>query len=78
MLLTGFTLFSVLLLFPLLIIFFVFIKVFDAILSKIVEVLSINPSSNVFVFGDFSGRHKDCLINSGGADRLVKWPYSDG
>ena len=72
MLLTGFTLFSVLLLFPLLIIFFVFIKVFDAILSKIVEVLSVNPSSNLFVFGDFNGHHKDGLINSGGADRLVK------
>ena len=71
MLSTGFTLFSVLLVFPLFIIFFVFIKVFDAILLKIVEVLSINPSSNVLVFGDFNGHHKDCLINFGGADRLV-------
>ena len=43
--------------------------VFDSIASNIVEVLSINPSANVFVFGDFNVHHKDWLIYSGGTDR---------
>ena len=34
--------------------------VFDSILSNIEEILSINPSANVFVFGDFNVNHKDC------------------
>ena len=34
--------------------------VFDSISCNIDEVLSINPSANVFVFGDFNVRHKDC------------------
>ena len=33
--------------------------VFDSILSNIDEVLSINPSANVFVFGYFNVHHKD-------------------
>ena len=33
--------------------------VFDSISSNIDEVLSINPSANVFVFGDFNIHHKD-------------------
>ena len=33
--------------------------VFDSISSNIDEVLSINPSANVFVFGDFNVNHKD-------------------
>ena len=33
--------------------------VFDSISSNIDEVLSINPSANVFVFGEFNVRHKD-------------------
>ena len=33
--------------------------VFDSISSKIDEVLSINPSANDFVFGDFNVHHKD-------------------
>ena len=32
---------------------------FDSISSNIDEVLSINPSANVFVFGDFNIYHKD-------------------
>ena len=32
---------------------------FDSISSNIDEVLSINPSANVFVFGDFNVHHKD-------------------
>ena len=43
--------------------------VFHSISSNIGEVLSINPSANVFVFGDFNAHHKDCLIYSGGTDR---------
>ena len=38
--------------------------------SKIDQVLSINPSANVFVFGDFNVHHKDWLTYSGGID----WP----
>ena len=69
MFLTGFTSVSVLLLFPILITFFVFMHDFDAISSNIDEVLSINPSANVFVFGDFNVYHIDWLTYSGGADR---------
>ena len=43
--------------------------VFDSISSNIDEVLSINPSANVFVFGDFNVHHKDWLAYSGGTDR---------
>ena len=35
--------------------------VFDSISANIDEVLSINPSANVFVFGDFNIHHKDWL-----------------
>ena len=44
--------------------------VFDSISSNIDEVLSINPSANVFVFGDFNVHHKDWLTYSSGTD----WP----
>ena len=33
--------------------------VFDATSSNIDEILSVNPSGNVFVFGDFNAHHKD-------------------
>ena len=42
--------------------------VFDAISSNIDHVLSINPSANVFTFGDCNGHHKK-LIYSGGTER---------
>ena len=42
--------------------------VFDSISSNIDEVLSINPSANVFAFGDFNIHHKDWLTYSGGTD----------
>ena len=45
--------------------------VFDSISSKTDEVLSINASANVFVFGDFNVHHKDWLTYSDGIDRLV-------
>ena len=43
--------------------------VFDSISSNIDEVLSINPSANVFVFPDFNVHHKNWLTYSGGTDR---------
>ena len=43
--------------------------VFDSISSNIDKVLSINPSANVFNFGDFNVHHKDWLTYSGGTDR---------
>ena len=63
--------------------------VFNSISSNIDEVLSINPSANVFVFGDFNVHHKDWLTYSGGTDTPgeicynfkicynLKRPYSD-
>ena len=42
--------------------------VFDSVISNKDEVLSINPSANVFVFGDFNVHHKDWLTYSGGID----------
>ena len=53
--------------------------VFDSISSNIDEALLINPSANVFVFGDFNVHHKDWLTYSGGTDRpgYLKRPFSD-
>ena len=50
--------------------------VFDSISSNIDEVLSINPSANVFVFGDFSVHHKDWLTYIGGTDRPGELCYN--
>ena len=50
--------------------------VFYSILSNIDEVLSINPSANVFVFGDFNVHHKDWLTYSGGTDRPGELCYN--
>ena len=49
--------------------------VFDSISSNIDEVLSLSPSANVFVFGDFNVHHKDWLTYSGGADRSAELCY---
>ena len=66
----GFTLLSILLLFPLSITFSLLCTVvFDSVSCNIDEALSINRSADVFVFGDFSVLHKDCLTYSGGTDR---------
>ena len=46
--------------------------VFDAISSSVDQVLPINPSANVFVFGNFNVHHKDCPAYSGGSDRPGK------
>ena len=43
--------------------------VFDSVSSNVDEVLSINLSANVFVFGDFNIHHKDWLTYSGGTDQ---------
>ena len=43
---------------------------FYSISSNMDEVLSINPSANVFVFGDFNVHQKDWLTYSVGTDRL--------
>ena len=50
--------------------------VFGSISSNIDEVLSINPSVNVFVFGDFTVHHKDWLTYSGGTDRPGELCYN--
>ena len=51
--------------------------VFDSISSNIDEVLSINPSANVFVFVDFNVHHKNWLTYSGGTDRPGELYYND-
>ena len=50
--------------------------VFYSISSNIDEVLSINPSANIFVFEDFNDHHKDWIIYSSGTDRsgIVQTP----
>ena len=50
--------------------------VFDSISSNIDEVLSINPSANVFVFGDFKDHHKDWFTYSGGTDQPGELCYN--
>ena len=50
--------------------------VFDSISSNIDEILSINPSANVFVFGDFNIHNKEWLTYSGGSDRPGKLSYN--
>ena len=50
--------------------------VFDSVSSNIDEVLSINPSAKVFVFGDFNVHHKDWLTYSGGTDRSGELCYN--
>ena len=76
MFLTGFTSLSALLLFLYGYFFSLLCMVFDSILSDIDEVLSISPSANVFVFGDFNVRHKDWLTCSGGTDRPGELCYN--
>ena len=51
-------------------------SVFDSISSNIDQVLSINPSANVFVFGDFNVYHKDWLTSSGGIDLPAELCYN--
>ena len=76
MLSTGFNSLSVLLLFPLSITSLSLCTVFDSISSNIDEVLSINRSPNVFVFGNFNVHHKDWLTYSGGTDQPGELCYN--
>ena len=50
--------------------------VFDSISSNIDEVLSINPSANVFVFGDFNVHHEDWFTYSSEIDRPGELCYN--
>ena len=50
--------------------------VFGSISSNIDEVLLINPSANVFVFGDFNVHHKDWFTYSGGIDQPGELCYN--
>ena len=50
--------------------------VFDSISSNTDEVLSIKPSANVFLFGDFNVHHKAWLTYSGGTDRPGELCYN--
>ena len=50
--------------------------VFDCTSSNIHKVLLINPSANVFVFGDFNVHHKDWLTYSGGTGRSGELCYN--
>ena len=50
--------------------------VFDTFSSNIYEVLSINRSANVFVFGDSKVHRKDWLTYSDGTDRCGELCYS--
>ena len=76
MFLTDFTPLSVLVIFPLLITFFVVCTVFYSISSMVDKFLFINPSPNVFVFGDFNVHHKDWLTHSGGSGRSGELCYN--
>ena len=50
--------------------------VFDSISSNRDEILSISPSANVFLFGDFNVYHKDWLTYSGETDRPGELCYN--
>ena len=50
--------------------------VFDSISSNIDQVLSINPSANVFIFEDFNVQHKEWLTYSSGTNRPGKLCYN--
>ena len=65
---TGFTLFSIHFFFLYWSPFCLYAQIFDVISTEINEVLSINQSTNVFVFGDFNIYHKDKLTCTGGTD----------
>ena len=51
-------------------------SVFDSVSSNIDEILSINQSANVFVFGDFNVHYKDWLTYSCGTDQPGELCYN--
>ena len=73
---TGFTSFSVLFIIPLLIIIFFFVHGIGAISFNVDQVLSINPSVNVFVFKDFNFHLKDWMAYSDGTDKSGELCYN--
>ena len=70
---TGFTTVTVLRLFPYQVSSLFLCRVSYSISSNIGEVLSINPSANVFVFVDFNVHHEDWLTHFARTDRLVNF-----
>ena len=50
--------------------------VFNSISSNIDEILSINPSAHVFVFGDFNIHHNNWVTYSGGTDQPGELCYN--
>ena len=50
--------------------------VFDSISSNVDQILLLNPSANVFFFGDFNVHHKDWLTYSGGTDKPGEQCYN--
>ena len=50
--------------------------VFDYISSNIDQIFLINPSANVFVFGDFNVHHKDWVTYSGEIERPGELCYN--
>ena len=50
--------------------------VFNSVSSNIDEALSINPSANVFFFGNFNIHHKDWFTYSDGTDRPDELCYN--
>ena len=50
--------------------------VFDSILSNTDEILSINPSANAFIFGDFNVHHMYWITCSGGTHRPGELCYN--
>ena len=61
---------------PLSITFLSLCMVFDSLSFNINEVLSINPSANVFLFGNFNNHYKDWLTYFGGTDRPGELCYN--
>ena len=51
-------------------------RFFDPASSNIDDILLINPSANVFVFGDLLPIKKDWLTYSGGTDKPGKLCYN--
>ena len=50
--------------------------VFDSVSFNKDEIFSINPSADVFVFGDFNVLHKNWLTYSGGTNRSSELCYN--
>ena len=52
--------------------------VFHSIFSNIDEVVSMNLSANVFLFGELQPHHQGWSTYSGGSDRPVSFSVSNG